>query len=530
MLWEDIRDKKLQAQKQLLEPYLFLDVPEPKVLNDVSTFIDLGLLLTDREKYITNLGIPLLLNSFSSADLTCEEVTMAFCKRATLAHQLTNCLTEIRFTEALVEARELDEFFKKHKVLKGPLHGIIVSLKDNINVAGLASSMGFVSLANDIMPEDSSFAAILKSLGAIIICKTNTSAGMAYSETTNVLWGRTLNPFNRQYLNVGGSSGGEGALGALKGSCFGIGSDIGGSVRHPSALNGLFSLKPSSGRFPKYGTVSGQEGQELIVSVYGIMTHSIDNLNYVTKTIIDSKPSSFDASCIPLDYRVFQVPQKMKIGFMKSDGLTTITPPVLRALEMVKKALKEEGHEIIEWNDSLFREIRATIYPFYSADGMKHVKSILAKCEEPPDSHLIGVLPAVEDLNVSALWKSQKRRSSLAQEYHEMWKNADLDMIISASSPYPACLWNKIVPQPLNSIWNALDYTAGTFPVTRCDVSVDVPVPRDDFISDTDREVHDIYTNNLEKFDGGAVSLQLICKKLEEEKCSKLIEYVHSLI
>ncbi|EGV64045.1 putative acetamidase [Yamadazyma tenuis] len=535
--WIDVRDTKIASQQQLLKPFLAPEklVPAPEELNDVSDFIDTSSVISNDIKYITNLDIPALLAEYSTGALTARQVTEAYCYRATLAHQLTNCLTEIRFQEALHEAEKLDEYYQKHNCLNGPLHGVIVSFKDNINIEGVASSMGFVGEAEEIKTESSTFAKLLTGLGAIIICKTNTSAGMIYSETTNVLWGRTLNPFNRRYLNVGGSSGGEGALALLKGSCFGIGSDIGGSVRHPAALNRVYSLKPSSGRFPKFGTVSGQEGQESIVSVYGILTRSFTNLDYVTKSIIENKPYLQDASCLPMKYTPAKLPAKLTVGFMKSDGLTTVTSPLIRGLEIVKEALRKEGHTVLEWDDTYFKEIRDTIYPFYGADGMKHVKSILAKYNEPPDSHIVASLPVAEDMQVSDLWQSQKKRAAYAQKYLDLWNNGGgpgvrLDAVICACSPYPACLWNKVTPQPLNSIWNALDYSAGTFPVTRCDVSIDKPLEKTSFISDTDKLVHQTYSSNLDKFEGGPVSLQVVCGKLEEEKCAALIGYVSELL
>lgn len=537
--WEDIRAAKILEQSKLLAPYLVDNalIPSPEELNDVSKFISTSNVLSDTIKHITSLNSRELLVEYSEGTLTAVQVTEAYCHRATLAHQLTNCLTEIRFHEALEEAQKLDKYFKDNKKLKGPLHGIIISVKDNINVAGLASSMGFVGLANDVKEADSKFVELLKGLGGIILCKTNTSAGMAYSETTNVLWGRTLNPFSRSYLNVGGSSGGEGALAALKGTCFGIGSDIGGSVRHPAALNLLYSLKPSGGRFPKFGTVSGQQGQESIISVYGVMSHSAVNLEHACESIIKANPSRIDASCIPMGFKqsVLSSKKKLTFGFMVSDGLNTVTPPLIRGLEIVKEALKEQGHEIVEWPDTFFKDIRATIYPFYSADGMKHVKAILGKYNEPPDYHMDKPLEEAVDIQVSELWKSQSKRSELAQKYLELWNTGGpdgqpLDAIISACSPYPACLWNRITPQPLNAIWNALDYSSGTFPVTRCDVKVDRSTTRTSFISDSDKQVYETYRDNLEKFDGGPVSLQVVCGKLEEEKCTELIKYISELL
>lgn len=129
-----------------------------------------------------------------------------------------------------------------------------ISLKDNIDIKGFDSTIGLIALARKPRKENAAIVNLIQKLGGIIICKTNTPAGLLFTETTNMLWGRTLNPYSRKYLNVGGSSGGEGAIAVLNGSSFGIGSDIGGSVRHPAALNNVYSIKPSVGRMPTYGT------------------------------------------------------------------------------------------------------------------------------------------------------------------------------------------------------------------------------------------------------------------------------------
>lgn len=89
----------------------------------------------------------------------------------------------------------------------------------------------------------------LRSLGAILYCKTSVPHTLMSGETVNNIIGYTWNPKNRN-LTSGGSSGGEGALIGLKGSPAGFGTDIGGSIRIPAAFNGLFGIRPSSGRLP----------------------------------------------------------------------------------------------------------------------------------------------------------------------------------------------------------------------------------------------------------------------------------------
>ena len=535
--WQDIRDQKLKERDEKLKPFSpKTELPSIDDLNDVSDYIDKSDVLSNDEKVITNYSITELIERYRNGTLNVEEVTRAYCCRLAVANELVNCITEVRFNEALEEAKEEDRFFKRTGKLVGPLHGVIVTLKDNIRVSGLATSMGFIGLSENIEAEDSPMAKLIKDLGGIILGKSNTSAGMMYSESTNMLWGRTLNPYSRKYLNVGGSSGGEGAIAALKGSCFGIGSDIGGSVRHPAALNYVYSIKPSFGRLPCFGTASGQPGQESVRTVYGILSKKLDNVKYVLQQIVDAKPyKGYDATCLPIDFRPYILPQrKLRIAFLDTDGLTTATPPVLRGLRIVKDKLKSNGHIVIDWPDLYLKDIREAIYPFYDANGFQAIFDIIKKSGEPVDKLLSRWFPTARDMNVSELWKLQIKRTELAQKYMELcnryFSEGKIDAIITYSSPLPACLINGVVPLPCTAIWNGLDYAASTFPVTRCDPKVDIPIQKKAYISECDEKVHTTYKESLHRFAGGPVALQVVCGRLEEEKCLELTNYISSLI
>jgi amidase len=104
--------------------------------------------------------------------------------------------------------------------------------------------MGFSALLNRPASSDADVVALLKAAGAIPIVKTNVPQTMFAFECSNPVWGRSLNPYNGAFT-CGGSSGGEGAMLAIDGSALGIGSDIGGSLRIPAAMCGVYSLKPS---------------------------------------------------------------------------------------------------------------------------------------------------------------------------------------------------------------------------------------------------------------------------------------------
>lgn len=131
-------------------------------------------ILTDHELRITETyDVARLLAAIAGGSLQSEQVTRAFCKRAAIAQQLTNCLTEIFFNDALARSCELDAYLKKHGKPMGPLHGLPVSLKDTFKVKGYDASVGVASLCFKPATSNSALVDLLLSLGAVLYCKTN---------------------------------------------------------------------------------------------------------------------------------------------------------------------------------------------------------------------------------------------------------------------------------------------------------------------------------------------------------------------
>ncbi|WP_223805858.1 amidase [Ornithinibacillus gellani] len=160
-------------------------------------------------------------------------------------------MVEDRFTKALAEAAKLDMADEPI----GTLHGVPISMKEAFDVTGMKTTGGLVQRKDLIAQTDAAIVQKLKAAGAIILGKTNTPALCFCQETDNKLYGRTNNPWDI-LRTAGGSSGGEGALLAFGGAAAGIGSDIGGSIRFPSHLNGVVGFKPgmfqvnAEGHFP----------------------------------------------------------------------------------------------------------------------------------------------------------------------------------------------------------------------------------------------------------------------------------------
>lgn len=340
--WRVIVSRKKQIQVEAISSFL-AHHPAPDHV-DAITSID---------------SIDELVQRVVQGDYSSVDVTKAYCHKAAAAHQETNCLTEILFEDAIQQAQQLDAYYQRHGKPIGPLHGAIMTLKDQFNVKGYDTTLGYVGRAFHPAEEDALLVKTLKGLGAIFIAKTNLPQSIMWCETDNPLWGLTVNPMDHA-LTPGGSTGGESALLAQHGSLFGWGTDIGGSVRIPSHMLGLYGLKPSSGRLPYDGVPVSTEGQEHVHSVVGPLARSLDSLHTVTKAIIDSKTWQTDPRVHPLPWRehVYQDVRyrPLVIALLVDDGVVKVHPPIARVLEETAAKLQAAGHEIIQWNPDGHKE------------------------------------------------------------------------------------------------------------------------------------------------------------------------------
>ncbi|MEO0411130.1 MAG: amidase [Pseudomonadota bacterium] len=178
---------------------------------------------------------------FSSRDAVC-----ACLSRIEETNPALNAVTEVLADQALAAADKADQ-----SPPLGPLHGVPVSIKGNIDVAGSATVNGCAAFQNAVAKETSPAAQNLLNAGAIILARTNTPEFCVRWETTNDVYGATKNPWNSA-LSPGGSSGGAAASIAARMTPLAHGTDLGGSLRHPAQACGVASLRPTKGRVPDY--------------------------------------------------------------------------------------------------------------------------------------------------------------------------------------------------------------------------------------------------------------------------------------
>ena len=315
--------------------------------------------LSDREVEITETDAPGILSHTMTGRWSARNVTAAFCHRAALAHQLTPCLHEIFFDQALAAAATLDTYFERHGAPCGPLHGLPVSLKDQFHVRGVNTHMGYVGWIGTFegqaapQPAESEMVRALRRLGAVLFCKTSVPHTLMSGETFNKVVGYTWNPRNR-LLSCGGSSGGEGALIALRGSPLGFGTDIGGSIRIPAAFNGQFGLKPSSGRLPYEGMANSMDGQSTVLSVVGPLASCVRGLRLAVTALLAQEPWLTDPMVHELPWRDAKEAQtraqlaagRSCFGMVWEQAGVAPHPPITRALRIVSRTLERLGHKV----------------------------------------------------------------------------------------------------------------------------------------------------------------------------------------
>lgn len=429
-------------------------------------------ILSPEELEITEYDAVSLLEAIAIRKYTAVAVTQAFCKRAIIAHQLTCCLTQWFMNEAIAQARELDAYFEQNGKPIGPLHGLPISIKDHIQVAGTYSSQGcFASITYD--DTDADIVAILRSQGAVIYCKTNQPQSLMHLETDSH-WGRVLNPFNI-YLTAGGSTGGEAALIAMKGSVLGIGTDIGGSVRGPSAFCGIYGFKTTSNTLPTRGYVKGAPPPAVlnVPLSTGPMCRSIRDMDLFMGCVLSAKPFLSDPNVIPLPWTGLATSfnRRLKVGIISNDGFIEPQPPVKRAVSWAKTILSDSKYaDLIEIKDfKVFgaEEAWSQVRRLYWPDAAQLTKNGIVSAGEPihpltewisQDAKPFGMQTAL-DMTVS-----HKQRDDFRLAFARSWSDQDVDVIIGPSFVGPACAHDTALYWTYTSLYNLVDYPGAVIP------------------------------------------------------------------
>ena len=277
-------------------------------------------------------------------EVSCVEVTESVLGRIAAHNGRINAIVVDCSDEAMRAAEQKDREPANGAVL-GPLHGVPVTIKENIDVAGQATPNGLPAFADVIAPDHSPVTRNLLDAGAIIVGRTNTPELSMRATTDNPLRGRTLNPWDAD-ASPGGSSGGASAAAAMGFGPIHHGNDIGGSLRFPSFACGLATVKPTLGRVPAYNPSAAAERGLLaqLMSVQGAICREVRDVRLATRVLAGGDPRDPWWVPVPFDGPVLDPPIKVAVA-CETHGYP-INPQILAGIERAADVLSDAGYAV----------------------------------------------------------------------------------------------------------------------------------------------------------------------------------------
>lgn len=250
------------------------------------------------------------------------DVVKAYIDRMNEVNKVLNAVVDGPFMEALDEAKLIDEKIASGELTdfsKKPFLGVPFTTKDSTSVKGKLHTLGLRSRKNEKSVADAECVRLMKEAGAIIIATSNVPEVNKWCESRNSLTGQTNNPYDTR-RSVGGSSGGEGCLIAACATGFGLGTDIGGSIRIPAFNCGIFGHKPTVGAINTKGCTfrTGKEKNTMVVA--GPMSRYAEDLMPIFKVLVDPEM----APELKLDEEVDVT--KLRYFYIPSNGMPTCSP------------------------------------------------------------------------------------------------------------------------------------------------------------------------------------------------------------
>ena len=255
-----------------------------------------------------------------------------------------NAFVQVDAERARQQARVAEADLSRGEKL-GPLHGVPLSIKSSMGVAGLRCESGSKLRAGRVAASDAPLVARLRQAGAIILGVTNTPELLMAWETDNLLYGRTNNPWDFSFTS-GGSSGGEAAAIAAGMSAGGMGSDGGGSIRVPAHFSGICGLKSTPGRIPATGHFPASVGPFALLGGVGPMARTMDDLKMLFEVMRGSDDGDPSSAPAPLDWPQKDRLKGLRVGYFADDGRTPVTPETRVAVRTAAEALHGAGFQV----------------------------------------------------------------------------------------------------------------------------------------------------------------------------------------
>ncbi|XP_077278858.1 fatty-acid amide hydrolase 2-B-like [Temnothorax americanus] len=281
--------------------------------------------------FIYMLSATTLAKKIRQREITSYEVVQAYVTRIKEVDPFLNAVVDNRFLDAIIEAKTCDKQLKEGKFdvetleKEKPLYGVPITIKECCALKGCSHTGCTLPRKGVKADHDAVVVEMLRNAGAIPLCVTNTPEMCGGFDSTNLLCGRTCNPYDTRY-SAGGSSGGEGALLGAGASVIGLGSDMAGSIRVPSFLNGVFGHKSTPGLIPIDGHFPYTDDEYFQkFATFGPMTRYAEDLGLLMRvmTLKCNRDLRLD---VPVDLRQLKIYYRQSLD--RSLGVLPMTAEI----------------------------------------------------------------------------------------------------------------------------------------------------------------------------------------------------------
>ncbi|UFN49349.1 amidase family protein [Roseomonas sp. OT10] len=367
-------------------------------------------------------------------DISAEEVARDALARLDSANPAINAVVEHRPEEVLAAARAVDAALGRGED-PGPLAGVPVTIKVNVDQAGYPTTNGLRLQRALLAKEDSPVVGNLRRAGAVVLGRTNTPAFSLRWFTRNSLHGHTRNPRDPG-LTPGGSSGGAAAATAAGIGAIGHGTDIGGSIRYPAYACGIHGLRPTLGRVAAFNA-SGPEraiGAQLM-AVSGPLARSIPDIRAALAAM--AAPDARDPWWVPAPLEGPPAPRRAALC-VRPEGLAT-TPEVEKALRAAALALQESGWTVVETPCPPLREPARLQAMLWLAESRRGLNKALVEEADPDASFVFRCMESLcpaPDLNL--FQDGLQARAGFLRQWSLFLERYPVVLLpVSAEPPFP---------------------------------------------------------------------------------------------
>lgn len=328
----------------------------------------------------------------SNSGLSVQDIVKTFHFRKMQENNEHRALADVFYEQPLGRAEELDKLINKQTVNPDnlPLLGFVMSIKESNKLKNTVCTNGFAINVGLMETQQPKSIKLLIEKGALITCKGNVPQALFSMESVNNVFGCACNPYNK-LRTVGGSSGGDSALVALRCVNSAIGSDVAGSLRIPALFCGVVGYKPTIHRISNDQLCSYfykqpfartyADRNNIIRPTIGPIANSVDDAEALMKVLIQT--SDYDRLVPPMPWRKVEKPKR--VGLFTEFSQIEISPPNKRALHLAADALRKNGIEIVDLDlDEFFEEIFVTsAASFFKNDALRSVFEGKAPIKEP---------------------------------------------------------------------------------------------------------------------------------------------------